>query len=342
MRPKAIGISSLLSVFFFFSGFLVILTPLPLIYVSATAGRKNGFLAAALSFSIVFFIYFAVLGLTKTQFASQALSMPIPGIGLMSHFSLPAIELFGSSYFLFFLSIALVLGEAVRLHWGLIKGGVTALAACLLFAILAVFIFQFAGLNNITVSVKDYLQYVISEIVSIQQSAGVTNAQSIYLAERAPQIALFIFRTIPSIIFVFALVAVTFNLLLSRRFIRLPHLFSGHVWDVAAFRIPDAAIWIVIGSILIFFAGHYLFDNVFVKYSGINLVIAMAAVYFFQGLAVVVFFVRRIRVPLFRLLIYFIVILFFQTIGLLIIGLGLADVWVDFRWRTRQRVHSQK
>lgn len=340
MKLKAIGIGSLLTVFLFISGFLVILTPLPLVYVSATSGRKNGFYTAAASFFIILLLYFAVFSLAKTPVGTQALSVPLPGLGLVSHFSLPAIEIFGGGYFLFFLSIALVLGEAVRLHWGLIKGGGRALIAGLALTVSVALILHFAGVNNVFGSVKDYIEYIVAEVVNIQQAAGVSSAQTMILAERGPEIAQFIFRIIPSLIFVFALVSVVFNILLSRRFIRLPHLFHGHSWDVAAFRIPDAVIWAVIGAVLTFFAGHYLSGNVVLKYFGINLLIALGAVYFFQGLAVTAFFIRRIKFPLFRLLVYLLIILFFQTIGLLIIGLGLTDVWVNFRHRVHRKMHS--
>jgi hypothetical protein len=102
LKPKAIGIGSLLTVFLFISGFLVVLTPLPLVYVSATSGRKNGFYTAAVSFFIVLILYLTVFSLAKTPIGTQALSIPLPGMGLRSHFSLPAIEIFGGGFFFFF------------------------------------------------------------------------------------------------------------------------------------------------------------------------------------------------------------------------------------------------
>jgi hypothetical protein len=35
-----------------------------------------------------------------------------------------------------------------------------------------------------------------------------------------------------------------------------------------------------------------------------------------------------------------VIILFFQTVGVLIVGIGLADVWVDFRRRAHRTHHT--
>lgn len=325
-----------MAVFLYISGLLVILTPLPLVYVSVTAGRKNALYAGGLSFVVIITLYLVVLGLAQTPTGSEALTVPLPGLGLISHFSITAVKVFGGGYFLFFLAMALTLGESVREHWGLVKGGGRALIASIVLALFIVAMLKFFGVTQVINSLKNYLEFMVSEVVRLQEAAGVTSAQTTLLSERGPEIALFLFRIVPALVFVFALVAVVFNLLLSRRFIRIPHVFSGHQWDVAAFRLPDTTVWVVIGATVCFLAGQYLLDGVWIKYFGVNILIALGAVYFFQGLAVIAFFIRRIRFPLFRLLIYLGIILFFQTVGFLIVGLGLVDIWVNFRHRARK------
>jgi len=337
LRPRSIGIGALIAVCLYISGLLVILTPLPIVYVSATSGRKNGILTAALSFLTVLALYFAVFLFSPAS--AGTLSIPLPGLGLVSHFSSVAVQLFGGGYFLFFIVVALVLGEAVRRHWGLVKGGAGALAAGLALVVLLALILQFSGAANIITGIKGYLEFMVSEIARLQQTAGVSNAQTAFLTDHGQEVASFVMGVIPSLVFVFALIAVVVNLLFSRRFIRLPHLFSGHMWDVAAFRISDFLIWAVILAAAAFFAGRYVVHANFLEFIGINAVIAMAAVYFFQGLAVTAFFLRRVRFPLIKIAVYIFIILFFQTVGLLIVGLGLADVWVDFRKRS-QRAHT--
>jgi MFS family permease len=332
-KPRAIGTAVLIAVCLYISGLLVILTPLPLVYVSATYGRKNGFIAAAIAFFLVSGLYFGALFLSPAGGQTALQAIPLPGLSLLSHFPSLAIEIVGGGYFLFFMVIALILGEAVRYHWGIMRGGGRALVAGLALSCGIALILQLSGVVHIITSVRGYLEFIVGEVARLQEAAGVSSAQTALLTEHGPEVAAFIFSIIPSLIFVFALVSVAMNLLLSRRFIRLPHLFSGHAWDVAAFRIPDVFVWAIIGSALIFFGGRYTLHKGWVEYIGVNVLIALAAVYFFQGLAITAFFLRRLKFPLFRILSYVMIILFFQTVGILIMGIGVADIWVNFRHR---------
>jgi hypothetical protein len=63
----------------------------------------------------------------------------------------------------------------------------------------------------------------------------------------------------------------------------------------------------------------------------INVLIVVAAVYCFQGLAVASFFFRTKLSPLMRMVGYVVFFLFFQVGMALVILLGLADFWFDFR-----------
>jgi len=338
LKPRTIGMGALIAVCLYISGLLVILTPLPLVYVSAMAGRKNGIVTAVVSFILVVTLYAAAFILPSTASGSPFFAIPLPGLGFISYFSSAAIEVLGSSYFLFFITIALVLGEAVRHHWGIIRGGGSALAAGLILTFIVTVALHFLGAIDLIQGMRGYLKFIVTEIVQIQETAGVANIQTTLLKEHGSEVASFVLHIIPSLIFVFALVSVVMNLLLSRRFIRLPHLFSGHVWDVAAFRIPDACVWGVIASGLTFYLGRYVVDVAWLKFLGVNVLIALAAVYFFQGLAVTSYFLRGLKFPIMRILAYVLIILFFQTVGLLMIGLGVADVWVDFR----RRIHNMR
>lgn len=340
IRLRSLGLGAIIAVCLYVSGLLVILTPLPLVYVSATYGRKNGLLSSVLGFVLVVALYAGFYVLAAAGDVSQQFLIPLPGLGLSTHFSRYAAGVFGLSYFLFFVIIAMFLGEAVRRHWGLVKGGTMALGAGLLTAIVLGAGLELTGTVELISSVRGYLEFVVSEVARLQETAGGASVQTQLLLTHGPQVAAFVFNVIPALIFVFALVAVVVNLLFSRRFIRMPHLFSGHSWDVAAFRISDVIVWGVIASAAAFFAGRYLTQNVWLEFAGINTLIALAAVYFFQGLAVTAYFLRRLKMPLLRIAAYIVIILFFQSIGILIVGIGLADVWVDFRRRTH-KVHAE-
>jgi uncharacterized membrane protein len=86
LKLRSIGMGALIAVCLYISGLLVVLTPLPLMYVSATAGRRNGIAAALVSFILMLGLYTAALFSLSGQPGSTLLSIPLPGLGLVSHF----------------------------------------------------------------------------------------------------------------------------------------------------------------------------------------------------------------------------------------------------------------
>jgi uncharacterized protein YybS (DUF2232 family) len=70
--------------------------------------------------------------------------------------------------------------------------------------------------------------------------------------------------------------------------------------------------------------------------AGMNLLILCGLIYLFQGLAIVAFFFRRKRVPVFFQWLFYALLfvpLYMLVMLVIIIALGLFDMWVDFRKR---------
>ncbi len=103
--------------------------------------------------------------------------------------------------------------------------------------------------------------------------------------------------------------------------------------DYRFWRLPDALVWVLIlsGITALIPAGS-------LQIIGINCLILTVFVYSFQGLAVLVFLLNKWNVPRFaRTFIYVMIIL--QSFGtVLLIVVGVADVWFDIR----RRVASDK
>lgn len=91
-------------------------------------------------------------------------------------------------------------------------------------------------------------------------------------------------------------------------------------------QLPERLVWLVIAGALL-----ALLPLGSLKIWGINLLISLSIVYCLQGLAVFSFFVHKWNVPLFlRSFLY--VMIVFQSLGtILLLAVGLADVWLDLR-----------
>jgi uncharacterized protein YybS (DUF2232 family) len=96
--------------------------------------------------------------------------------------------------------------------------------------------------------------------------------------------------------------------------------------DFKEWQLPDHLVWgLILG------AGSVLFLSGPLNTIGLNIVLVWGALYFLQGLAVLISLLQRWSLPKpLRLLIYAFFIL--QTVGVVLLSvIGLADVWTDFR-----------
>ena len=113
-----------------------------------------------------------------------------------------------------------------------------------------------------------------------------------------------------------------------------PRLFSERTF--AQWICPENLVWGFIAACLALFLGQGLIADV-----GLNLFIVMMVIYFAQGLSIVIHFLKTRKVPVFLWLIFFILI-FAQPILIgLIAGIGVFDIWVDFR-KIRKSLPSEE
>jgi uncharacterized protein YybS (DUF2232 family) len=100
-----------------------------------------------------------------------------------------------------------------------------------------------------------------------------------------------------------------------------------HSWPTFRhWQLPEKLIWAVIAMGIFTILPAAPLPKI-----GINGLLLLSVLYCFQGLSVTVFFMNKWKVPLF-LRAFFYVMIVFQSLGTLILLLvGLADIWIDFR-----------
>ena len=107
----------------------------------------------------------------------------------------------------------------------------------------------------------------------------------------------------------------------------IPRLGCQQPWSAYKhWKLPEKLIWA-----LILFGLISAFGSGILQKTGINVIILIALIYSFQGLAIVVFYLERFNVPkFFRAVIYIMIIL--QSFGSILLTVaGVADVWFDLR-----------
>ena len=331
LRTCALG--AVASVLLYASGILVLFTPLPLLYVSLNKGRRAGVLSAAIAVAIVVLMYLAVLPLVGAKTAEGGMMLLLlPGVGLMEDLGMAKTQFFGAAYYLFFCSIAIALSEGALRNWSVTRWVGTAIAVGLTVIVIMALIANAATGASLLAGMQDYIQRAVAEFAELNRSTGSQSFQARYLLENGNEIAKAVMGLIPSLMFVFVLLAVVLNMLVSRRLAKVPHALK-RLRETVTFRLPDQFVWFVVAGGLAFFADYYLFHGSALKSVAVNVLIAMGAIYFFQGFAIVTFFLGRLRSRFMRLVIYLSIIIFFHTAALMLAGIGIADVWVHFRER---------
>ncbi|MGH7836100.1 MAG: DUF2232 domain-containing protein [Candidatus Binatia bacterium] len=191
-------------------------------------------------------------------------------------------------------------------------------------AVLWVFFGSLAALQR---DVETSLRANLNLSLRIYEKFGLTAENRELVEQRLPQILELVIQILPAVVFAGLAVVILFNIVLLYR--RLPEL-KGTLLpeaDIKEWKAPDALVWFFIA------AGFFLFvpQEWGVRTVALNALILTGLFYFFQGLAIVAYYFHRMNVPFLLRGLGYGLIVFEQLCTILVVGLGLFDLWGDFR-----------
>ncbi len=165
---------------------------------------------------------------------------------------------------------------------------------------------------------------------TLKQLSG-TSAETGEFESRLLETVPMIVRTIPGILISCTLGIGWLNLLLVRKYCRFTGIESCIGEKLTLWKAPELLVWFVIagGVMLLLPLSEF-------KLPGINLLIVVGTVYFLQGLAIVAFYLERMKMPFFVKGFLFAVLFLQQFASMATAALGLFDVWFDFRKLVRK------
>ena len=271
-----------------------ILSPFPLIFIYLQRGRQVGIALVALVFAVLLLL----VGADRAM-------------------------LFLAEYAL----MALVLAELIRMQLPgdrCIAGG--ALASGLISVVLLA-----ALLGDQDTSFKEFFEKQIrahlSESMEAFESMGEDKGEVAKMKVFAENAAEGLAAAYPAFLLIGSLIGAVVNYTLIRfAWMRLygTGLFSGRAFS--DWICPENLVWCFIFSGAALFLGSGIVEN-----AGLNVFLVMLCIYFSQGLSIVIHFLKVRNAPTFFWFVLFILI-FVQPILIgLLAGLGVFDIWVDFR-----------
>lgn len=275
----------------FFSSLFI---PLPILFYRSKLGRRAGAVVAAVSGTVVMIVFGG------------------PTLDLL---------LFGELILLGF-----ALGEQIERNVSIEK---TLLAACGTALGTAGIVIVLAGSitgKGVTALVADYVARNLRLTLALYENMGMSADNIETITRSLDQLQYVLVRIIPamsvaSCLFVAWACLLVARPLLARR--SLPYPDFGPLTD---WKAPEFLVWGVIACGLLL-----LVPEPGIKMIGLNGLLILVTIYFFQGIAIVAHFFERKHVPRpFRVAFYGLLALQ-QLLLLLVIGLGFFDMWANFR-----------
>jgi uncharacterized protein YybS (DUF2232 family) len=228
--------------------------------------------------------------------------------------------------------MGLIMAEIYRRNWSI---GLSVLVATSSVLLIGLIVLTIAGLRQNMGPLEMVYAYVensLRQSVQVYENIGASPEKAQEFGEYLTIVANVISRIYPSLLIIGTGFVVWFNIIVSRPIFQMRNLAYPPYGALDRWRSHEFMIWGVIA------AGFSLFLPLSsIRWFATNALIVMMAVYIFQGLSILVFFLNEYRVPPWiRFGVYFLIL--FQQV--FIIGLavaGLFDQWIDFR-----RIHSRK
>ena len=168
-------------------------------------------------------------------------------------------------------------------------------------------------------------QGIADALTYYRQSDSVSPEALVVLETTLYQMKVILPLIMPAILAGFALLTVWLAMAVGNKI--LYQISGASPWPrYRAWQLPDRLVWLVIFSAII-----ALVPARPLQITGSNILILTSIIYCFQGLAVFSFFLHKWKIPLLlRSFLY--VMIVFQSFGtVILLGTGLADVWLDFR-----------
>ncbi len=304
----------------YLTGFFVLFTPLPIIFVYLKRGPAVAWVTLLTALAVLSALY---------RYPGELVSY-LPYGFLETPLGREAVIGFGVFNFLFYGWMGWVLAHEARGKRPFIKSFVLMLTVVSLLPVVALIsYFKVVGLSPVE-TIRTGLEFVVKQVTEMQSGSPKMAEEMIFLKEQGPRIVSGVLAILPATWLGAALVTLSLNVLFVRRWFARQKPFPA--WgDFALWTIPENLIWVPIAVGSLYFFNLSLGHSAVFGWGLINVLILFLLIYFYQGLSITIFFFKRKLSPWARLMAYLVVLLLLQVIVVAIVAVGLFDFWFDFR-----------
>ena len=229
-------------------------------------------------------------------------------------------------FFVELLLLGFVLSELIEMHLSIEKTVCYACASVLIAGIIILFFYSNLSNTGIYNLLSEYISQNLDLTMAMYESLGVSEESIHIISDSMEKIQYILVRIVPAMLISLTLFISWISLLIAKPILKAKNIFSPDFGPLELWKAPESIVWVFIGCGL----ALILPDNTF-KILGLNGLIILMTIYFFQGIAIVSFYFEKKNVPrIFRIFLYSVLALQ-QLVLLFVIGLGFFDIWLNFR-----------
>ena len=285
------AISVYMPVFGFFCSLFI---PLPILFYRSKLGRKTGAIIPVAAGMIM--------------------------IMVLGRFSIDLL------FFFELMLLGYVLSELMAIDLSIERTVLFACGTILISGIMGLLFYsQFIHMGLLELT-TDYVAKNLQLTLVLYENMGMSEENIRMISNSLEHIQYVLLRIIPALAVAFILFVSWTSLLISRPLLQSRGLYYPDFGPLKLWKPPEHLVWGVIGCGL-----ALLIPSSSLKLIALNGLIALVAIYFFTGIAIVSFYFEKKRFPkLLRIFLYSLIALQ-QFVLILVIGLGFFDVWLNFR-----------
>jgi len=229
-------------------------------------------------------------------------------------------------FFVELLLLGFVLSELIELDLSIEKTMLYACGSVIFIGIVGLFFYSNLSDKGFYTLVAEYVSKNLKLTLEIYENMGVSQDSIHMISNALENIEYVLIRIIPALVVTSTFFVSWTNLLVAKPILKSRGLFYPSFGSLKLWKAPEFLVWVIIGCGLLLL----LPDKTF-KIFGLNGLLIMLTVYFFQGIAIVSFYFEKKRFPRMLKVFLYSLIALQQAILLVIIGLGLFDIWLNFR-----------
>lgn len=275
----------------FFCAFFI---PLPVIFFHSKLGRKYGFVIFAATIGFVLLV-------------TQNLTVDL-------------------IFFAELLFLGFLLSELMHYNFTIEK--IIAYSTCgvIFTGLISLTVFSNIQNTGIYAMATEYVTENLKLAMDIYEKMGVSEEHIRMISESMEQIRYALVGIMPALMVAFTILVSWINIMISKPLLIKNKLFYPDFIALNLWKAPEYLVWAVIASSVLLFFPDKLF-----KITGLNFLLVLMIIYFFQGIAIVSYYFEKKNLPRVLKVFLYSLIALQHFLFLLVIGLGFFDTWLNIR-----------